>query len=127
MQVASRDDVANAAAIFTRGAMDAPDLRGDSMVTKHLEKLQQEKEKRSFAMIQALHDDVGPMICAVVLEETQWDVDSASALLKRFKAENQDKLRKLSQVSLASCLRHAAASLYAHLTLSICISGCDSL
>ena len=98
-EVASRGDVAYASAIFTRGAMDAPDLRGDSMVTKHLEKLQQEKEKNSFAMIQALHADVGPTICALSLEETGWDVDVASALLKRFKAENEDKLRKLGKVS----------------------------
>lgn len=68
------------------------------MVTKHLEKLQQEKEKNSFAMIQALHADVGPTICALSLEETAWDVDAASTLLKRFKAENEDKLRKLLKV-----------------------------
>ena len=68
------------------------------MVTKHLEKLQQEKEKNSFAMIQALHADVGPTICALSLEETSWDVDAASTTLKRFKAENEDKLRKLMKV-----------------------------
>lgn len=99
-QVASRGDVASASAIFTRGAMDAPDLRGDSMVTKHLEKLQQEKEKNSLAMIQALHGDVGPAICALSLQETGWDVDAASALLKHFKAENEDQLRRLSKVTL---------------------------
>lgn len=93
--VATREDVARVSALFTRGAMDAPDLRGDSMVTKHLEKIQQEKEKSAFTKMQALHPTVGPTVCAVALEETVWEADAAHELLTRFEAENQDKLAEL--------------------------------
>lgn len=93
--VATREDVARVSALFTRGAMDAPDLRGDSMVTKHLEKIQQEKEKSAFARVQALHPTVGPTVCAIALEETAWEADSALELLTRFEAENKEKIAEL--------------------------------
>ena len=96
--VATRDDVARASALFTRGAMDAPDLRGDSMVTKHLEKIQQEKEKNAFAKVQALHPSMGPTICAIALEEAAWEADEAHQLLTRFAAENQEKIAALVKV-----------------------------
>lgn len=97
--VATRDDVARASALFTRGAMDAPDLRGDSMVTKHLEKIQQEKEKNAFAQMQSLHPSVGPTVCAIALEETAWEVEPADQLLVRFQAENTEKLAVLLKVT----------------------------
>ena len=98
--VATRDDVARVSALFTRGAMDAPDLRGDSMVTKHLEKLQQEKEKQGFTKMQVLHPNIGPTVCAIALEETGWEADAADALLSRFEAENRERIALLLQVYL---------------------------
>jgi hypothetical protein len=97
--VATRDDVARVSALFTRGAMDAPDLRGDSMVTKHLEKLQQEKEKQGFAKMQALHPSIGPTVCAIALEETEWEVEPAHELLSRFEEENKERIALLLLVS----------------------------
>ncbi|KAA6421923.1 MAG: hypothetical protein FRX49_08242 [Trebouxia sp. A1-2] len=93
--VATRDDVARVSALFTRGAMDAPDLRGDSMVTKHLEKLQQEKEKQGFAKMQALHPSIGPTVCAIALEEADWVVEAAHELLSRFEEENKERIALL--------------------------------
>lgn len=95
VDVATREDVARVSALFTRGAMDAPDLRGDSMVTKHLEKIQQEKEKSAFARVQALHPTIGPTVCAIALEETVWEADAAHELLTRFEAENKEKIAEL--------------------------------
>ena len=97
--VATRDDVARVSALFTRGAMDAPDLRGDSMVTKHLEKLQQEKEKQGFAKMQTLHPSIGPTVCAIALEETEWEVEAAHELLSRFEEENKERIALLLLVS----------------------------
>ena len=102
--VATRDDVARASALFTRGAMDAPDLRGDSMVTKHLEKIQQEKEKSAFAKMQSLHPSIGPTVCATALEETAWEADAAHELLVRFEAEYQEKIAALLKVKPATAL-----------------------
>ena len=96
--VATRDDVARASAVFTRGAMDAPDLRGDSMVTKHLEKLQQQKEKDGFAKMQALHPSIGPTVCAIALEEASWETDAADQLLSRFEEEQKQQIAALLQV-----------------------------
>lgn len=99
--VATREDVARVSALFTRGAMDAPDLRGDSMVTKHLEKLQQEKEKQGFAKMQVLHANIGPTVCAIALEETEWEVEAAHELLSRFEEENAEKIAQLLLVGQA--------------------------
>ena len=96
--VATRDDIARVSALFTRGAMDAPDLRGESMVTKHLEKLQQEKEKQGFARMQMLHPTSGPTVCAIALEETDWDGDAAHELVSRFEEENREQIASLLQV-----------------------------
>ena len=104
--VATRDDVARASALFTRGAMDAPDLRGDSMVTKHLEKIQQEKEKRAFAKMQFLHPSIGPTVCAIALEETAWEADAAHELVLRFEAEYQERIAALLKVWAAAALVH---------------------
>ena len=108
--VATREDVARVSALFNRGAMDAPDLRGDSMVTKHLEKIQQEKEKSAFAQMQALHPTIGPTVCAIALEETVWEADAAHELLTRFEAENQDKIAELLKAGHSETIkpgRHA--------------------
>ncbi len=105
--VATRDDIARVSALFTRGAMDAPDLRGESMVTKHLEKLQQEKEKQGFAKMQALHPSIGPTVCAIALEETAWDGDAAHELLSRFEEENREHIATLLQVCNLGRAHHA--------------------
>ena len=116
--VATRDDVARVSALFTRGAMDAPDLRGDSMVTKHLEKLQQEKEKQGFAKMQALHPSIGPTVCAIALEETDWEVEAAHELLSRFEDENKERIALLLLVSeIPAAFRRVICS-YAHTQLA---------
>ncbi len=113
--VATRDDVARVSALFTRGAMDAPDLRGDSMVTKHLEKLQQEKEKQGFAKMQALHPSIGPTVCAIALEETDWEVEAAHELLSRFEEENKERIALLLLVSEIPALRSGVSFVGMHM------------
>ncbi len=113
--VATRDDVARVSALFTRGAMDAPDLRGDSMVTKHLEKLQQEKEKQGFAKMQALHPSIGPTVCAIALEETDWEVEAAHELLSRFEEENKERIALLLLVSEIPALHSGVSFVGMHM------------
>lgn len=75
------------------------------MVTKHLEKLQQEKEKQGFAKMQALHPSIGPTVCAIALEEADWVVEAAHELLSRFEEENKERIALLLLVSSCSSFR----------------------
>ncbi len=122
--VATRDDVARVSALFTRGAMDAPDLRGDSMVTKHLEKLQQEKEKQGFAKMQALHPSIGPTVCAIALEETDWEVEAAHELLNRFEEENKEGIALLLLVSEIPALHSGVSFVGMHMLTWLFSSFC---
>eukprot|EP00877_Chromochloris_zofingiensis_P010773 jgi/Chrzof1/594/Cz01g21190.t1 len=86
-----------AATLFTRGQPGEADNRGESMVQKHLEKLQQEKEVAALEKLAALMPQMGSMVRALALAECGWDVDEALGMLRQFQVSHLDKLDALSK------------------------------
>ncbi|PSC69161.1 RNA-binding 25 [Micractinium conductrix] len=81
--------------LFTRGGRDAPDTRGLSMVAKHLEKQQKEKEQRAMERLHLLLPALGPTVRAIALQECNWDEERALTMLRRFQVAKTDELSKL--------------------------------
>jgi hypothetical protein len=83
--------------LYTRGGPGQPDTRGQSMVAKHADKLQKEKEDRAMGKLRLLLPQLTPATHAVALQECEWDDERALQLLRRFqtaKAEDLEALRK---------------------------------
>ena len=82
--------------VFNRGPTQ--DERGESMVQKHMEKLQIEKENYSMEKLGALMPQLGGMVRALALAETGWNIEQALDLLRRFYANHADKLKTMNKV-----------------------------
>ncbi|EFJ51906.1 hypothetical protein VOLCADRAFT_120332 [Volvox carteri f. nagariensis] len=82
---------------FTRGTAGQTDNVGKSMVQLHAEQMQLEKEKTALQKLSILLPQLGFFVRVVALRETNWDVDKALALLRRFVAENDLKLKALQK------------------------------
>lgn len=96
--------------MFTRGQPGEEDKRGESMVQKHKEKLQQEKENLAMAKLQALMPQVGSMVRALALAESNWSVEEALGVLKRFHGAHADKLADLQKRRRKIMQEQAAAA-----------------
>lgn len=83
---------------FTRGAAGQTDNVGKSMVQRHAEQMQLDKEKNALQKLSILLPQLGFFSRVMVLRETNWDVDKALPLLRRFVAENDLKLKSLQKV-----------------------------
>lgn len=70
--------------LFTRGGLDAPDNRGKSMVEKHLEMRRQELEETCMALLRKKYPKITDETRKVVLEESEWDAESACMKLDEF-------------------------------------------
>lgn len=70
-------------------------------VQKHFEKLQQEKEESASTKLQSLMPQLGSIVRSLALKETEWNVDKAALLLRRFHVANASKLVILQKVSCA--------------------------
>ncbi|PRW57929.1 RNA-binding 25 [Chlorella sorokiniana] len=81
--------------LFTRGGPNVPDNRGQSMVAKHLEKQQKEKEARAMERLHLLLPALGPTVRAVALQQCNWDEERALTMLRRFQVAKVDELSKL--------------------------------
>lgn len=81
--------------LYTRGGPNVPDNRGQSMVAKHMEKQQKEKERRAMERLHLLLPALGPTVRAVALQECNWDEERALTMLRRFQVAKADELSKL--------------------------------
>ncbi|CAL5224724.1 g7456 [Coccomyxa viridis] len=81
--------------VFTRGG--ASDDRGESMVQKHAEKLQQEKEERCMSSIKGELPNISPAVLALALQEARWDVPAAMQLVSIFLQACGSHLEDLKQ------------------------------
>jgi hypothetical protein len=81
--------------LFTRGSADAVDARGQSMVAKHLEKLQKEKEQVAMERLRVLAPRLAPAVRAVALQECDWEADRALEALQAFQAAKAPELAAL--------------------------------
>ncbi|KFM23580.1 hypothetical protein F751_2839 [Auxenochlorella protothecoides] len=84
--------------LFTRGGPDMADNRGQSMVAKHLDKLQKNKEDAAVAKLKALMPHVGPVAREMALQECGWDTERALALLRKFALSNAQELSTIQKV-----------------------------
>eukprot|EP00798_Chlamydomonas_sp_ICE-L_P013140 gene13141-3463_t len=85
------------AEFFTRGQIGDADTRGGSMVQKHLEKLQVEKENVSLGELSHLMPQFGAAVRVVALQETNWDVPTAAAMLGRFEKDYVEELKNIEK------------------------------
>lgn len=87
--------VSEGVGFYTRGGPDVPDARGRSMVAKHAEAMQNEKESRAMAKLAALVPHLSAATQAVALQESDWNDERALAMLRQFISAYPDELRKL--------------------------------
>ncbi|KAG2442705.1 hypothetical protein HXX76_002788 [Chlamydomonas incerta] len=78
---------------YTRGAAGQTENVGKSMVQQHAEKMALEKEQNALQKLAVLLPQLGFFSRLMALRETDWDVDRALLLLRRFVAENDLKLK----------------------------------
>lgn len=83
--------------LFTRGGPNVPDQRGLSMVARHQEKLQQEKERRGMEKLRALMPHLSPAVHAMALEKLEWDEERALIALRKFSATKAEELKALQK------------------------------
>eukprot|EP00193_Tetraselmis_chui_P003773 CAMPEP_0177757308 /NCGR_PEP_ID=MMETSP0491_2-20121128/3572_1 /TAXON_ID=63592 /ORGANISM="Tetraselmis chuii, Strain PLY429" /LENGTH=368 /DNA_ID=CAMNT_0019272947 /DNA_START=155 /DNA_END=1261 /DNA_ORIENTATION=+ len=83
--------------LYTRGEPGAPDTRGESMVERHQRKIKAEREAGAHAMMKVLLPDAGPALRTLALENCDWDVDRAKALIKRFREVKANELSKVKR------------------------------
>ncbi|GMH39198.1 hypothetical protein BSKO_07096 [Bryopsis sp. KO-2023] len=94
-EVREGDEVAMETTVYTRGRPGDEDNRGSSMVQKHLEKLQLEKEDAAMSKLHGLMPQLGSIVRDLALKETEWCVEKAALLLRRFQVANASKLSQL--------------------------------
>ncbi|KAK9824690.1 hypothetical protein WJX72_012426 [[Myrmecia] bisecta] len=116
--------------MFTRGGLDAPDTRGESMVQKHLEKLQKEKEVAALAKLRDTLPLMSPAVCILALQEAAWDDSRALLLLQLFQQARGEQLQMLEQkraeLEAAAAKERAASGSEASSSGSDTASGSDS-
>lgn len=83
--------------VYTRGGPNMPDARGQSMVAKHADKLQQEKEERAMTKLAALMPRLSKATHAVALQECGWDDELALTMLRQFESAKAQDLEVLRQ------------------------------
>eukprot|EP00210_Caulerpa_lentillifera_P004725 g4509.t1 len=71
------------------------ETRGASMVAKHLQKLQEEKEEAAATKLQSLMPNFGQLVRLSALERTDWNPEKAALLLRRFQVANASRLHQL--------------------------------
>lgn len=81
--------------LYTRGKPGEADKRGESMVLRHAEKLQQEKEEAALRQLADALPNLGTKVKVVALTQMDWEVNETIDLLRHFCAANVDKLREL--------------------------------
>lgn len=72
-------------------------------VSKHLEKMQAEKENMAIEKLSALMPQMGAAVRVVALRQAVFDVDTAVGLLRRFHTENEEALKALQKVRCDGC------------------------
>ena len=82
---------------FTRGQPGDADNRGATLVEKHNERMQQERETAALEKLAALMPTVGGRLRAFALSKADWDVDAALALLRSFQVAQLDKLNAVNK------------------------------
>ncbi|PNH09503.1 hypothetical protein TSOC_003861 [Tetrabaena socialis] len=82
---------------FTRGTAGQTDNVGKSMVQRHAEQMQLEKEQTALQKLGILLPQLGFFSRLLALRETKWDVDKALVILRRFVAENDLALKALQK------------------------------
>ncbi|GBF97152.1 hypothetical protein Rsub_10339 [Raphidocelis subcapitata] len=82
---------------YTRGGPDQADTRGATLVEKHNERMQTEKENLAVEKLSALMPSLGAKLRAHALAKTDWDVDAALALLRSFQVAQLEKLNAISK------------------------------
>ncbi|EFN57120.1 hypothetical protein CHLNCDRAFT_143975 [Chlorella variabilis] len=95
MAATAADATPSTEQLYTRGGPNVPDNRGLSMVAKHLEKQQKEKEARAMERLHLLLPALGPTVRAAALQECNWDEERALTMLRRFQVAKVDELSKL--------------------------------
>ena len=70
-------------------------------VQRHREKMQAEKENLALEKLSALMPQMGTSVLVAALKETQFEVDPAVAMLRRFSTEHEEKLKAVQKVCFA--------------------------
>ena len=83
--------------LFTRGGLNAPDTRGLSMVAKHIDKLQKEKEQRGMDKLGLMLPQLSAATHAIALQECNWDEEKAVSMLRLFVDTKSEELHKLDK------------------------------
>ncbi|KAF5842617.1 hypothetical protein DUNSADRAFT_6086 [Dunaliella salina] len=78
------------AGLFTRA--QTADNRGESMMAKHQNALQQEKEDQAMDQMVTMLPHLGPAVKALALRETAFSVQDAVRMLELFQSQNQERL-----------------------------------
>lgn len=98
-------------------------------VSKHLEKLQVEKEELAMEKLAALMPQLGAPVRVVALQESQFDVEAAVTILRRFSTEHEESLKSLHKVPGAhacggcTCKPHVRSGYTDSYTVSACRSA----
>lgn len=82
---------------FTRGNPNEPDARGATLVERHNERMQQEKEETAVEKLSNLMPALGSRLRAFALAKTDFNVDAALQLLRSFQVAELDKLNAISK------------------------------
>uniref|UniRef100_A0A7R9YWH1 Uncharacterized protein n=1 Tax=Chlamydomonas euryale TaxID=1486919 RepID=A0A7R9YWH1_9CHLO len=69
----------------------------ESMVSKHQEMMQAEKENIAVEKLSALMPQLGPLVRVAALKECIFDVEMAVQFLRRFSTENEEPLKALQK------------------------------
>lgn len=82
---------------YTRGGPGEGDNRGATLVEKHNERMQQERENMALEKLAALMPSLGSKLRAFVLTKADWDVDAALSLLRSFQVAQLDKFNAITK------------------------------
>ncbi|KAG2500043.1 hypothetical protein HYH03_002323 [Edaphochlamys debaryana] len=83
--------------LYTRGTAGQTENVGKSMVQLHAEQMQLDKEQNALQKLSILMPQLGFFARVMALRETDWDVEKALPLLRRFVAENDLKLKAIQK------------------------------
>ncbi|KAI8465688.1 MAG: hypothetical protein J3K34DRAFT_79905 [Monoraphidium minutum] len=82
---------------YTRGGPGDTDNRGATLVERHNERMQEERENTALEKLSALMPTLGSKLRAFALAKSEWDVDGALALLRSFQVAELDRLNAISK------------------------------
>lgn len=88
---------ADGVTLYTRGQPGDADTRGESLVQQHLDRMQQQKETVAMDKLRLLVPQMGDKVRALALAKTEWDIDAAVAMLRRFQVAHLDKLNGINK------------------------------